>query len=728
MPKVLMGPGPLATTTAAGSLSATDKQKLNNIDLTTSTLVPIVSSSDNGKILQVNNGVWSAQTLTIPTLSGATSSAAGTAGLVPASTINDTTKFLRGDGTWGDGGQPMVILSYGNSTWAEFEAAYNNNVIVYCRASSNSNPASGSQTRMAFMAYVNNATTPTEVEFQYYRSMSSHSATAMGDQVFVYKLTKTSGWSVTTRDASIKQIKAGTDGTIGVAWSSNVVTLSNNMTAADMLVSSGSAVTVSDALDDKADKTDTILATTLSRGRSTNSTIGDGSFAFGYSVIASGQYSHAEGFSTTASGSESHTEGFGTVASALASHAEGTNTTASGYHSHAEGYNTTANHLAQHAGGEYNVLDTNSGTVGNRGNYIEIIGNGTANDARSNARALDWDGNEYLNGTVKVGCNADSSGGREVFTMIEFTSSDTVETMFNKIDILPYDKPIGIYISSSAISLLTNGDYSSYDAFGSVLKQQITENDTEIDVYKYTLTYSVYATLILYQKAPSSSSIGTVNQYRMVDDYSDQDIEGDKKFKDAAIMMNHQTVPKLYFRGSNMESSSAIIYANACATSDDKYGNVYFSFYEYGPATSTGTTRSSYYERYSLPAADGGRTGHGTYDILTSKEKVTIAQGGTGAGNASDARDNLGLGNMALKNITNSSVAANKSVSIENVPNGALVVAYISASHKYFGYKRGNANMCPLVSDGSITVASSAGTVTITNGTSSTCYYGIIGG
>lgn len=56
----------------------------------------------------------------------------------------------------------MTILSYGNSTWDDFIAAYNSNTIVYCRASSNSNPATGNQTRMAFMAYVNN-TPPTEV-------------------------------------------------------------------------------------------------------------------------------------------------------------------------------------------------------------------------------------------------------------------------------------------------------------------------------------------------------------------------------------------------------------------------------------------------------------------------------------------------------------------------------------------------------------------------------------
>lgn len=162
---------------------------------------------------------------------GATSSVAGSGGLVPAPATTDVDKFLAGDGTYKSGGLPMVILSYGNSVWQDFIDAYNNNVIVYTRASSNSNPATGSQTRMAFMAYVNNATTPTEVEFQYYRSMSSHSATAMGDQVFVYKLTKTGGWSVTTRDASIKEIKMATGSAGSVSWSSNVVTLNSGLPA-----------------------------------------------------------------------------------------------------------------------------------------------------------------------------------------------------------------------------------------------------------------------------------------------------------------------------------------------------------------------------------------------------------------------------------------------------------------------------------------------------------------
>ena len=50
-------------------------------------------------------------------------------------------------------------------------------------------------------------------------------------------------------------------------------------------------------------------------------------------------------------------------------------------------------------------------------NYAEIIGNGTANDARSNARALDWEGNEYLKGDLYVGCSATSTGGTKIIPL-----------------------------------------------------------------------------------------------------------------------------------------------------------------------------------------------------------------------------------------------------------------------------------------------------------------------
>lgn len=117
----------------------------------------------------------------------------------------------------------MVILSYGNSTWNDFISVYNTNRVVYCRASSNSNPASGSQTRLAFMAYVNNGDSPTEVEFQYYRSVSSHSASQQGDQVYVYKLTSSGTWTVTTREASSK---IAVTSPVSSSYSSGTITLS----------------------------------------------------------------------------------------------------------------------------------------------------------------------------------------------------------------------------------------------------------------------------------------------------------------------------------------------------------------------------------------------------------------------------------------------------------------------------------------------------------------------
>lgn len=118
----------------------------------------------------------------------------------------------------------MYIASYGNSTYADILAAYQANKIVYCRASSSSNPGSGAKNRLAFLAYVNNQKTPTEFEFQYYRSVSSHSASQQGDQVYVYKINSSGTWSVTVREAYTK-IVAGTN--MSSSYSNGVLTLTS---------------------------------------------------------------------------------------------------------------------------------------------------------------------------------------------------------------------------------------------------------------------------------------------------------------------------------------------------------------------------------------------------------------------------------------------------------------------------------------------------------------------
>ena len=189
--------------------------------------VPDVTTSDNGRILQVSNGAWTAVDALPTTMVGASDSTNGVGGLVPAPVAGEEDKFLSGDGTYKSGGLPMVILSYGNSTWSEFINAYKNNVIVYCRASSNANPASGKQTRMAFMAYVNDSDSPTSVEFQYYRSMNptNKSISQMSDQVFVYTLTSSGAWSVISREASIKSVVCDASTGLSATYDKNTGTL-----------------------------------------------------------------------------------------------------------------------------------------------------------------------------------------------------------------------------------------------------------------------------------------------------------------------------------------------------------------------------------------------------------------------------------------------------------------------------------------------------------------------
>lgn len=290
-----------------------------------------------------------------------------TPGLVPTPTAADTGKFLTAEGGWQDGGRPMVVLSYGNSTWDDFIDAYNNHVIVYCKASSNANPKTGAQTRMAFMAYVN-AEPPTNVEFQYYRSVSSHSATQQGDQVFIYKLDKTAGWSVTTREAMSK-IAAGTNMTS--SYSNGTLTLNATSGGTDVNVTqspvetdanyeilfSGSADNIEHT--EGTGKGEELLynpnkkALTIG-SRKANTTIGEGSVVIG-SGCEAGSVSYAEGLSTTSTGGGSHSEGVSTSATQTGAHAEGYGTVASQVFTHAEGYSTTASQFYAHAEGNGTV-------------------------------------------------------------------------------------------------------------------------------------------------------------------------------------------------------------------------------------------------------------------------------------------------------------------------------------------------------------------------------------
>lgn len=133
----------------------------------------------------------------------------------------------------------------------------------------------------------------------------------------------------------------------------------------------------------------------ISMGRLANSTVGASSIALGYDVTSSAYTSLATGMQTTASGNFSFSGGYGTI----------------------------ANHESQFVFGEYNISDSNISTANTRGDYIEIVGNGTSS-TRSNARTLDWNGNMELAGNLTLnayGQNAVSLADR----VVPFTGAST---------------------------------------------------------------------------------------------------------------------------------------------------------------------------------------------------------------------------------------------------------------------------------------------------------------
>lgn len=126
---------------------------------------------------------------------------------------------------------------------------------------------------------------------------------------------------------------------------------------------------------------------------SNNINIGYGAHVEGWNNVNYGYGSHVEGVRNLCTVNYGHAEGWGNTVKGAASHVEGLYNTANAYGSHAGGTYTIASGRYQHVIGKYNVEDT-------EGKYAFIIGNGTANETRSNAFTVDWDANITINGNV----------------------------------------------------------------------------------------------------------------------------------------------------------------------------------------------------------------------------------------------------------------------------------------------------------------------------------------
>lgn len=169
----------------------------------------------------------------------------------------------------------------------------------------------------------------------------------------------------------------------------------------------------------KMDKANPTGTGSLSINRNTNSIIGFDSVAVG--------------FNCTASGADSFAEGTGCVSSGESSHSGGNNSKATGAGSFAFGAGVKASKANQFVFGRLNIEDVSSGDYGT---YAEIVGNGTLSglsEQRSNARTLDWDGNEELAGNMivkggKIGDGKNATYKLALPDTTNFTSDKTLAT------------------------------------------------------------------------------------------------------------------------------------------------------------------------------------------------------------------------------------------------------------------------------------------------------------
>lgn len=138
------------------------------------------------------------------------------------------------------------------------------------------------------------------------------------------------------------------------------------------------------------------------------------------------------------------------------SHAEGTMTTAQGISSHAEGVHTIANGDYQHVQGKYNIADEAN-------KFADIVGNGADILNKSNAYALDWDGNLYLKGGVYVNCNADSTGGTKLSLDVDSIMGAIKDQLYEKV------YPVG------SVYMTSDDNFNPEEAFGGTWRH-VTED------------------------------------------------------------------------------------------------------------------------------------------------------------------------------------------------------------------------------------------------------------
>lgn len=312
-----------------------------------------------------------------------------------------------------------------------------------------------------------------------------------------------------------------------------------------------------------------VFSGSVSLGRKTGTTVGDGSavfggentatsrsYAFGYKNNVTGANASAFGLSNTVSGSSANAFGEECKASGIRSFATGYRCTASGSYSFAEGNNTTANNDYAHSMGNFTTALKNqlvmgaynditvakiNATEGATTGSAFVIGNGVA-DAKSNAFRVQGDGVTYAKGAYNAtGADyaeyfewADGNPTKEDRRGYFVTLDDTDPSKIRKATTTDV-YVLGVVSGNPCV--VGNSDESwvgkyLFDDFGAYIYEtvektievldeetgEVTQETIEVTQYKLNPNYDDTLEYIPRSERPEWSAVGLIGTLAIVDD------------------------------------------------------------------------------------------------------------------------------------------------------------------------------------------------------------------
>lgn len=233
-------------------------------------------------------------------------------------------------------------------------------------------------------------------------------------------------------------------------------------------------------------------------------------------------------------------------------------------------------------------------------------------------------------------------GGRKVYTSVSQLGLTKPATLVNIYKAMAPDS--SLIIRNSGYNEIASSD--SPAEWGTVVINK-TDGTTYYGNGTYTTATSTHVTYSAYFYQNGADATPTFSGWKQVITENGGILTGNFTLK------NGTDDALIYFNPTNSSAAGGILLYNKPTSSNTNNSRFFFRQYSY--SSSAPNTRTSYYENYYLPQTASGLTANGSYNILTSKNAVTVAQGGTGKTTLTSGYALIGNGTSAvtLRAITN---------------------------------------------------------------------------